>query len=301
MWLENHKPTSRMWQRVWQKAQRFAPYSIRTTVHSCPVVLNYGHTYPIHSRKFPTLNNPLIELVNQAYRATGRAITFLDIGANVGDSILLLNTNCPEMIKEFCCVEGDAEFFSYLQFNLSSFDNAVLVSTLLSGTNGKQKELLRTHAGTSSAQGNGSIPSKTLDTILAESSLKEFDVVKIDVEGMDGLVMEGAKLLLEQRPAVIFEWHPILCEKTGNCWTHHFETLCASGYTRFIWFTKFGTFSHFMAGYDQATINTLAQFCLQTNNFFDWHYDVVALHADSPISDVALADLLFAQARKSNY
>ncbi len=300
-WLDDNKQTSRLWQKAWRKSCDLFSCPVKTNIHSRPVILNYGHTYPVYSRKFPTLNNPLVELVYQSYVSMGRAVTFLDIGANIGDSVLLLDSNCPAMIKEFCCIEGDEEFFTYLQSNLSFLNNGVLISSLISATNGTGKALLRTDAGTSSSQGGRQIPTSTLDAILSESCLRQFDVVKIDVEGLDGQVLQGAGQLLSHQPALIFEWHPILCSKTGNDWTDPFHTLTASGYTRFLWFTKFGNFSHFTAGYDVESINMLAQFCLRSQVVYDWHYDVIALHRDSSISDIDLADLRFARKRKSNY
>jgi FkbM family methyltransferase len=302
VWLDNHRHTTKLWQKAWRRTCNLFSCSVRTRIHSRPVILNYGHTYPVYSRKFSTLNNPLIELVYQSYSSKGEAITFLDVGANIGDSVLLLDSNCPNMMKGFCCIEGDPEFFGYLQANLRFLDNGIFVSALLSATDGTAKELIRTQGGTSSAQGAKRIQTTTLDAILSNLHLAHFDVIKIDVEGLDGQVIRGAKEFLQsQRPALIFEWHPILCSKTGNSWTDHFQALTDYGYTRFVWFTKFGCFSHFTRSCDSESIDALARLCLQSQVLYDWHYDVIALHNDSPISDVALADLGFARNRKSIY
>ncbi len=118
------------------------------------------------------------------------------------------------------------------------------------------------------------------------------DVLKIDVDGFDGQVLRGAdRILSRDRPAVIFEWHPILCERTSNNWTDHFEALKFKGYEQFVWFTKYGEFSHFMCGYDPTNVAMLAELCLNSESYDDLHFDVVALPPGSVTSPQALADL----------
>ena len=161
---------------------------------------------------------------------------------------------------------------------------------------------MRTHGGTASAQGDSLIPSTTLDTLLRLAGADKLDLLKIDVDGYDGQVLLGAKEILNRlKPAVIFEWHPILCRRTGNNWTDHFNSLDSAGYNSFIWFNKFGEFSHFSNGYDPVTIERLADLCFSTQSYPDLHYDVIALPPQSRISPRELADASNAKRKKSAY
>ena len=84
-------------------------------------------------------------------------------------------------------------------------------------------------------------------------------------------------------------------------WLDHFQALHAQGYQRFIWFTKYGDFSHFMHDIDQMSVERLAEVCISGVHDFDWHYDVVALTEEHAITDTSLAELSFAKKRRSRY
>jgi len=303
-WLNNFKYTRRLWKYWWAISRRYFLCSVTTKVHDYKVILNYGHLYPVVAREFNTFNNPLIELVYQNYVTKQRPITVIDVGAGIGDTMLMLYANCCGMIKNFYCIDGDPSFFKYLQYNLRHLTSGKLFLAVLSSHNGKERELIQTHPGTASSQGHRYVKAWTLDSILLESSPGNnmVDVLKIDVDGFDGKVLLGARKVLQTyRPCVIFEWYPAICKETKNNWTDHFEVLIEMQYTKFIWFNRFGEFSHFMVGYDPESINIFADFCLNSRHYFNCHYDIIALHKDSLISHFSLAELLFAKDRKSVY
>ena len=286
-----------LWDKLWRWGLRTFSGPVRTNIHGHNVVVNYGYTYPIYARKFPNLNAPLVELAYQTWKAKGSQIRFVDIGAAIGDTVLLLYANLPDAFSGFVCVDGDAEFFKYLKQNLSHLETGCLVLGVLSSTEEAIPDLIRTHSGTASAQGDNRVISTTLSKVLNQP----VDLLKIDVDGFDGKVLAGAQqTLVQYRPAVIFEWHPILCKQTGNSWDDPFKILQAAGYSRFLWFTKYGNFSHFMLIADYSAIDALAKFCL-ADIPADWHYDVVALHESSSIDVQALARLKFSRNRPSRY
>jgi FkbM family methyltransferase len=300
--LENHKNLSKFWQRAWNKSCSKFSGPIETTIHGYKVILNYGYAYPIFSRRFPSYNNPLVELVYQAHLVRKSPIKLIDIGAAIGDTILLVYSNCPDMIGGFCCIDGDKEFFDYLKHNLGGFKEGKLILSMLSDNETVEKQLVRTHRGTASAQGTLEVPACSLDSMIGKLDWQDIDVLKIDVDGFDGKILLGSMQTLQKyRPAVIFEWHPILCKQTNNGWVQHFEALDACGYTKFIWFTKYGDFSHIMTGFDINSVNELAEICFRNRHEYDWHYDIVALHQDSLIDPISLAEQSFAKVRKSRF
>jgi len=288
---------STWWDRMWYASQRTFSGPVRTFIHGREVIVNYGFTYPVYARRHPGLNAPLVELAYQVWKAKGEKIRFTDVGAAVGDTVLLLFANLPEAFAGFVCIDGDPEFSDYLKKNLAHLKCGRLVSAVLSGSEELVPELVRTHSGTAGAEGSNRVEATTLSGVLTEP----VDLLKIDVDGFDGRVLAGAeRVLADHRPAVIFEWAPILCRQTGNNWLESFKFLQSAGYSRFVWFTKVGNFSHFTFQNDTASLNALAEYCLSDISD-DWHYDVVALHDSSSIDIQALARLKFAKNRPSRY
>jgi len=275
--------------------------TLRLTFHGREVLVNSGNTYPLIMRSFRSFNAPLLELVHELYKAKERPFRFVDVGSATGDTVLMVESNCPAMVSEYVCVDGDPVFFEYLKHNLSFLPNVRYVHAQLSRSAGYSPSLVRIHAGTASAQGEEAVQTAPLDEVLGSHAVGSVDLLKIDVDGFDGEVLAGAiGILANDRPCVIFEWHPILCKQTGNDWREAFKALISNGYSRFVWFTNFGPFSHFMLHYHEPTIDALAEYCLRDVPK-DLHFDVVALHDSSPLDIESLAMLEYSAKRTSPF
>jgi len=306
-WLINSYPKNEgvkwtLWNKVYRLAERrYKTSTVSANVHGRKTYMNFGHPYPIFSRKFKQWNNPLIELINQTYCNISTLVNVVDIGAGIGDTVRLVQANLPNMVGHFYCIDGDKEFFDYLSTNCPASPQVSLYNVMLSSTAGDIPSLIRHHSGSSTAQGNDKIKSTTLDNLL-KNKVGKIHVIKIDVDGYDGQVIAGMQTILKQdKPEIIFEWHPILCAQAGNSWLEHFEILSNCGYTRFVWFSKYGHFSHFMTGLDIDAINKLARICTNGKHDTDWHYDIIALQMNSTLSDESLAELKNAKHRRSHY
>ena len=251
--------------------------------------------YPIFARLFPMYNNPLVQLVQSTYLALGRKIVVVDVGAAIGDTMLLLLQNCPEMIDKFYCIEGDDEFYYYLKNNLKNISNAILINELLSDIDDKRiNDLVKIHPGTASSIGHEKRKTKSLDTLILSYKPVAIDIIKIDVDGYDGTVLKGSEKLLElYKPNIIFEWHPIHIQNTGNEFELPFKILNRLGYTKFIWFTKYGTFSHFDLDNDKLSRSEWNQICLRNIYDYDYHFDIISIHKDSNINISDLVELQF--------
>ena len=298
--LAGKRLTSRLWQRAYERACERYTGPIATVLHGRKAIINFPYTYPVNARRFPNLNRPLLEVVGQTFLAKGSRLGLIDVGAAVGDTVFLVDANCPNMVERYYCVDGDDEFFGYLQTNVGSWPNVTLFHTVLSSSVAAERALVRTHGGTASAQGDRTVGARTLDSVLAEERNPWIDVLKTDVDGFDGRVLAGAtNVLAECAPSVIFEWHPGLYEKTGNDCMEPFEVLRAAGYESFVWFTKLGDFSHFMQSLDRGAIERLVEICHRNVHSYDWHYDVAAIHPRRKVDILALAELQYAKGRRS--
>lgn len=289
------------WERAWDAAWRRLSGPVETTIHGRRIVVNAGYSYPAFSRRWPTYNDPLVELVHQAHVAKGSPVTLVDVGAAVGDTVLLVLDRCPGAVGTTHCVEGDHEFFGYLGRNLADIPGITLHHALLSDVEGEEASLVRVHKGTASAQGAQRAAATTLDAVLQAGDGPSVDVLKIDTDGFDGKVLAGAgRLLRELSPAVIFEWAPLVYDATGQDRHRPFEVLAAAGYRWLVWFDKYGSFSHVEDGYQRGPVDVLAEVCVSGRGPGpDWHYDVVALPAGSAIDPAALAGLEFARNRRA--
>lgn len=295
-WLRRRPYTVWLWDVLFAFGNKRFKNIVNTTIHGKRVWVNFGYPYPFISRTILTFNNPLVELVYQKYSVKKEPVRIVDIGASIGDTVLLISSNCPGMLGTVYCIEGESGFYQLLEHNMRDFANVKLFRTMLSSENGVSKKLVRIHAGTASSIGEGIITTMSLDTLSAKEKITEIDILKIDVDGYDGRVLQGArKFLRKNKPDVIFEWHPLLCNKAGNPAQTHFKTLSLEGYSLFIFFNKFGEFSHFMTGYDRRAIETFAHYCIDAASPDDWHYDVIALHKKSRLNAVSLATVRYAR------
>ena len=270
---------------------------VQVNVHGFDTVLNNGNNYPILVQDYQWFNAPLVELCHQAAKVKGEPCVMVDVGAATGDSVLLIKARCPGAIKQFVCVEGDAEFHELLSGNMKRFDDVTIVKALLAREETSIPSLVKHHQGTAAAIGSEMIQAVRLDSLAAVKAAP-IDVLKVDVDGFDGEVLAGAsELLATMRPAVIFEWHPKLAAQTGNDPMRAFNVLREAGYKRFLWFDNPGTFSHFSGACDMETLGKQKDFLLRVNARADEHYDVIALPDSSLINDLDLACMEYARSR----
>lgn len=264
-------------------------YPIR--LHGFSVRLNTGNTYPHITKNLPYFNAPLVELVNQAYSAFGRKVSFIDVGAATGDTILLLEQRCAGKVGSYTCFEGDEEFEKLLRLNTRQFDKVKVVNALLASERKSIPSLEKHHRGTASATGDGRVNAEPLDAFASEFK-NGADVLKIDVDGYDGEVLKGgAQLLKMYQPWVIFEWHPALIQRAGTEYVTAFKALEEGGYKRFLWFSNTGHFSHFSGVPSRDLLQEMNRYLLRVNVRGDEHFDIVALPASAPAVELELATM----------
>ncbi len=274
---------------------------IYTSLHGYKAIMNCGFSYPLVVRIHKDFNNALLQLAYEVFTLKSRKINVVDIGAAIGDTVFFLQANLQDKYEKILCIDGDSEFFSYLNENMSKFSNVQCVQALLSDNVQTEKELVHIHAGTASAQGDTYVEAITLDKLLQQYNMHKVDLLKIDTDGFDGKILSGSKETLKaHKPFVIFEWHPILINKTGNSVKEAFEVLGENGYQQFLFFTKYGNFSHFMHEARNKEIEFLTEICLNGKHDYDWHYDVIAL-PDNSVNIISLAECSYAKNKKRLY
>lgn len=247
-----------------------------TVLHGFPARLNGGNPYPFLLPVFPLFNRPLVELVRQTGAALQRPALVIDVGASLGNTVLLLEREAGSALAGIHCIEADADFLPLLRANTAQFPHVTIHEAMLARAPGEVATLVHNHPGTATATGAGTVRATTLDHVLLGAAPR-FDVLKIDVDGSDGETLAGAqKLLARDQPAVIFEWHPALLRAIGNDPYVHFAVLKAAGYERLLWFRNDGPFSHF-AGPDDPEIPQWFDYLISMQPHGDPHFDIIAL------------------------
>ena len=105
--------------------------------------------------------------------------------------------------------EPNPEMIPKLQHNIANHPNCHLHKVALGGVNGTVSMDYDTHSGTNHITStNGTISLHTLD----EYNFQNVDIIKIDVEGYEIPVLEGARqTIIESRPLIQIE-----ANKSGN-------------------------------------------------------------------------------------
>ena len=123
----------------------------------------------------------------------------IDIGAWWGPWSLYWQTR-SEKIEIF---EPNKTILPMLEHNLSKFDNCTIHRTALGDKKGKVSMAYDSHSGTNHITSlDGDITLNTLDSY----NFNAVDVIKIDVEGYEIAVLQGAKrTILQQKPMLQIE------------------------------------------------------------------------------------------------
>ena len=294
--LKNYSPLQRLgiFQGWWRKIT-IPPFDAKTKLYGSVVVLPSTHLIPVVARKYPTFNNPYLELVYDCVKEKNRKINIVDVGASIGDTFLFIRKNLPLAIDKIFCVEGHPGFAKYLAVNTKSFPEAIILRAVLSDKNEEVSSLVEIHESTASAQGKSFVKAQPLDAVIGKATNEIIDIIKIDTDGFDGRILAGSlHILTQHRPLVIFEYHPGLIQNTGNDLFQPFAILENCRYNMLLWFDKYGVFSHFTSADEKMAFNQYAQECLQQGPEADMHYDIIALPEETDMDVQELSACRFA-------
>jgi len=125
--------------------------------------------------------------------------TIIDIGAWWGPWTL----NWSSRAKRIHAFEPNPDILPNLKQNTNKLNNCTIHNTALGDTTGNVSMEYKTHSGTCHIKNyNGPIKLRTLDSY----NFQNVDIIKIDVEGFEIPVLNGAKqTILSQRPWIQIE------------------------------------------------------------------------------------------------
>lgn len=150
----------------------------------------------------------LVDFLKKSLRPDG---VFVDVGANVG----VYSLSAARVLSErgqIISIEAHPYTFDFLKRNMSNVQgcNVVLVNAAAGNTSGTASfNYDGGNSGSShvsnSSESSVTVPVKTLDQILDESCVHKVSYMKIDVEGFEPLVLEGAEATLKRNPCMIIQ------------------------------------------------------------------------------------------------
>jgi len=141
-------------------------------------------------------------------------LTIFDVGAYVGGIALKYNKLFPK--SKIFCFEPFPDSFSTLEKNTVSFNNIICINKGLSAQEGTSKFQTNTSAPTNSifkahkssevvwgeglleALGTVEVEMTTLDNFVTAHAIEKIDILKMDVQGAEFMVLNGAKKTLEK-------------------------------------------------------------------------------------------------------
>ena len=175
-------------------------------------------------------------------------MTFLDVGAHIGEYVLLAASVVgPDgSVHAF---EPDPRNYRLLEYNVK-MNNLTSVhlnqfavysrDCVMQLKVGTEPSITRLAAELDTLDRQRSIDLKvkiravTLDTFVKEKAITKVDVIKVDVEGAELFVLEGANSILgmssDFAPVIVFEYSPANCKNFGYHPSEIIDILSSYGY-----------------------------------------------------------------------
>lgn len=169
--------------------------------------------------------------------------TFIDIGANGGSYTLIASMAVGEKGKVYACEPSRREL-KLLKENISlnKIKNVDIIESAISSSNGEIEFGIAKDCAMNSILKTGhpsqgdvvweTVKSITLDSLISLREIDNIALVKIDVEGAEKLVFEGARHLLSSQnpPVFLFESFTLAAKSFDYSPTQLFEFLMGFGY-----------------------------------------------------------------------
>jgi FkbM family methyltransferase len=225
----------------------------------------------------PRFSEP-VGLLTQAM--PGETVRFIDVGANIGDTVALVELYAPGRCV-FLCIEPDSEFVELCKLNTASLRTTTVVQAVID--DGPQRRLSLSHhtpgtALTECRDAENGLVSTPLDALALDflSTHGGIDVIKIDTDGFDAKVLRSSKTLLQtQFPMLFFELHPYFWKLAGENPLETFKFLKEHGYHDYVFFTNRGSLYSHVIDPTEPFLQTLTDISLSRRAIDDFHYDVL--------------------------
>lgn len=185
------------------------------TVHGVALLMDAEHALPVYAGTYPLYDTALPSFASFLVQHQSRAITVVDVGANIGDTACLIAAVAGRDNVRFVCVEADDAYLPMLRHNTAQL-NAELVEAIAGRRSGIVKlASSRSGAGTSAFV----VDTRTEHRMVSLDDLNcgHVDILKVDTDGFDLEVLSGASATLRKTDALFTEFSPKHLREYGKC------------------------------------------------------------------------------------
>ncbi|EKD95369.1 MAG: hypothetical protein ACD_24C00508G0004 [uncultured bacterium] len=248
-------------------------------IYSQRVLLPREHNLTDILNIYPQYSQNLKRVFNEVIKKY-KLITVIDVGANIGDSVILFNS-----VKHvpILAVEGDKKYFRYLIKNTAKVSDIRAINTYLG--NIIEKTTVRStskHGTLNLITGKKSLETKidTLDHLLtAHNNFRHSKLYKIDTDGFDTKIIKGSlNYIKNAKPIIFFEFVPDLLFANDENPPDIFRIFGRLGYKKMLIYDNLGDFIISLDFIDRDKIEDIV------NYFTGWgekkYCDIVVFHKD---------------------
>jgi FkbM family methyltransferase len=240
--------------------------------------LNLSHQLPLYYNSYPNYDRALPRICSFLEASEGH-LTFIDVGANIGDSVALVARQTP---GRFLCIEGDVNYFALLKTNTSSLGaRAVCENVFLGEEERTTRVAFEKKEGSLKLSGTESegvvVKLVPLDRVVEmHPEFTTTNIVKVDTDGHDFKVLRGgAKLIQGSRPLLFVEFVPDLLSRNGDNPSALFPFLASLGYEYCLSYDNFGHPLFRFNIRDDARVQSMIS---SVDEKTIYYYDIVFVH-----------------------
>jgi len=167
--------------------------------------------------------------------------SMIDVGANIGDTALLMRRGATGPIL---CIEGSPRYAAVCQRNLESVSQITVVNAFVDTGSTIRARMVETN-GTGSAvfDESSEIPTVALAEIVQRFGFANAKLLKIDTDGFDGRIIEGALSWLQNAmPIMYWELDLTSDQEHAGPGTKVFESLSKIGYDQVMFYSNTGDY-----------------------------------------------------------
>jgi FkbM family methyltransferase len=253
-----------------------------------PLMLPLSHEMPLYRSDYGVYD-VVPERIAGYIRQSRGSLRMIDVGANVGDSILTVS---PVPGDGFLVVEPHPRYIRYLRANLRGIDNVQFLE-LACGEVDTHLSLSEAHNGTAAPVVGDSrirVRQQRLDQVWQEIWQEgRVDFLKIDTDGFDTHVLSGAAdLLRRELPWLFYECDVSLTQGGSDAHLHSMSALHEAGYESVMCFDNFGHYLEVIPLEDTEKLRSLLS--SQSPDGPIYYHDVLAVPPHVPLP---IAELLF--------
>jgi len=268
----------------WFVRDRWPNRSVEREVGGVRMAMPWSHRLPDYMRLDPAYGANLLDLA--AGLSGGNEIAMIDVGANIGDSTLLLLDRVPGKVL---AVEPDEVFLPFLRRNVVDNPAVVVEPSVLTVEERSDKFETARIGGTAtlreSTDGTG-LPTITVSELRRRHpDFADVRLVKSDTDGYDvTLVPAIASVWADSTPVLFFEYDHRASEAAGSDPMKVWDALATQGYAECaVWDN--GGHPLFRASLDDTRARAARERPGSTASF----WDVAAVHA-SDVAAIAVID-----------